>query len=95
MKPHPRTDLASACSAARKCPGLGVVLTCRKGNKTQWRLGTGFLKNVYTVFDFETPAVGFAKLSDGAQPDVKPSRAGATTVSGAVLAAALAVGCLW
>lgn len=58
-------------------------------------MGTSFLKNVYTVFDFEKPAIGFAKLSDKAQPNVKPSGAGTTTVSGAVLAAALALGCLW
>lgn len=76
----------------------GIKLTSSDGNETQWRIGTGFLKNVYTVFDFETPAVGFAKLSDKAQPDVKPSKesgARATAVSGAVLAAALAAGCLW
>lgn len=75
------------------CP---AALTFSNYNGTGWLLGTGFLKNVYTVFDFETPAVGFAKLSDKAQPDVKPSGVGTTrALSGAVLAMALAVGCLW
>lgn len=73
-----------------------AALTFSNYNGTGWLLGTGFLKNVYTVFDFETPAVGFAKLSDNARPDVKPSTAGPSAVlSGAVLTAALAVGYLW
>lgn len=34
-------------------------------------IGTSFLKNFYTVFRLEDKAVGFAKLSDKAQPKVK------------------------
>lgn len=36
-----------------------------------WRLGTTFLKNMYTVFDFAGPAVGFAQLAPDAQPTVE------------------------
>lgn len=49
-------------------------------------VGTSFLKNVYTVFRFDPPAVGFAKLADNAQAgnaqaDTKGSWATSTSVS--------------
>lgn len=37
-------------------------------NSTFATLGTAFLKNYYTVFRFDPPAVGFAQLSPDAQP---------------------------
>lgn len=41
--------------------------------RSDYILSTAFLKNVYTALRFDPPAVGFARLSDNAQPKVKPS----------------------
>jgi hypothetical protein len=65
---------------------LTVALTGRS-NQDVWRVGTAFLKNVYTVFDFETPAVGFAQLAEGAQPDVKGRNLSSASRAGASLLA--------
>jgi len=34
-----------------------------EGTRVQWVLGDSFLKNVYTVYRFDPPSVGFAQLS--------------------------------
>lgn len=50
-----------------------------------WKLGCAFLKNVYTVFDYQAQAVGFAQLSANAQPQVEGTSSPTSSQSGAAL----------
>ncbi|KAF7300915.1 Aspartic peptidase A1 [Mycena kentingensis (nom. inval.)] len=50
------------------------------GERPSWIIGDSFLKNVYTVFRQEPPAVGFARLP-GAEGPVVPGSASPTSAS--------------
>jgi hypothetical protein len=68
-----------------------------RSNSSYWRIGTILLKNYYTVFRYDPPSVGFAKLSENAQPDVKgtnpswasPAMGISTVAAGAAVVAIL------
>lgn len=60
-----------------------VVADLFRNRAGGWTLGTSILKSMYTVFDFATPAIGFAQLADDAQPDVKPDPYPSPSTSGA------------
>jgi hypothetical protein len=51
-------------------PCLGVFRGGANSSEAQFIIGSSFLRNVYTVFDFATPAVAFAQLAPDAQPSV-------------------------
>lgn len=61
-----------------------------RSDSYQWDLGSPFLKNVYTAFRFDPPAVGFGELSANAQPAVQPSAALRNGVSVAAVFMAVA-----
>lgn len=47
------------------------MVTCADGSRSgnspiSWIVGATFLKNVYSVFRYNPPAIGFAALSDNA-----------------------------
>lgn len=54
-------DFSYAQVGGSQCIGAFFETT---GNNPSWILGDAFLKNVYTVFRYNPPAVGFAALSD-------------------------------
>lgn len=43
---------------------LGAFFQLTTGSSPSWIIGDTFLKNVYTVFQYKPPAVGFAELSN-------------------------------
>ncbi|WOO82554.1 Cathepsin D [Vanrija pseudolonga] len=52
------------------CIGSIVGLLRNTGDAAKWTLGSMFLRNVYTAFRLDPPAVGFADLAD----DIRPPR---------------------
>jgi hypothetical protein len=73
-------------------PGESLCGPADSSNRTDWLVGTAFLKNVYTVFDFATPAVGFAALAPGAQPSAAARDVTSHARPAIAVSAALGVG---
>jgi cathepsin D len=56
MNLGPTEDGSSQCVGALAAQDLGL-------GSNVWLLGDSFMKNVYTAFNFDESAVGFASLS--------------------------------
>ncbi|CCA76595.1 related to aspartic protease [Serendipita indica DSM 11827] len=63
--------IGSKLSGGQQCIGTFFVLTPRNdlpsSDMPAWRIGSAFLKNVYTVLQSEPAAIGFATLRDNVQ----------------------------
>jgi hypothetical protein len=61
---HP-SDLVGGTVSDSQCLGAFFKFDAKPGQESSsptWVIGSAFLKNVYTVFQSEPPAVGFATL---------------------------------
>ncbi|WWC63811.1 uncharacterized protein I303_106416 [Kwoniella dejecticola CBS 10117] len=47
------------------CTGAFFAMDLSSQSPIQWIVGASFLKNVYSVFRYNPPAIGFAQLADG------------------------------
>ncbi|KAL1408676.1 hypothetical protein Q8F55_005489 [Vanrija albida] len=52
------------------CTGSIMAMNVSSNARFQWIIGDSFLKNVYTVFRYDPPAVGFANLVQTAQANL-------------------------
>ncbi|KAL1408719.1 hypothetical protein Q8F55_005532 [Vanrija albida] len=56
-------------------------------NRAQWIVGDTFLKNVYSVYQYQPPAVGFAALAPGLTPSAPSDLTPVLTAAAAMLSA--------
>jgi len=74
------------------CLGAFFELDMSGGSTPTWIVGDTFLKNVFTVFQYDPPAVGFATLSDVALEIADVNGAIPSPTLGSVAAAVTAAG---
>ncbi|KAL7421026.1 hypothetical protein Q5752_003910 [Cryptotrichosporon argae] len=59
-------NLGSFTSDTSMCTGAFFEMDISSGSPISWIIGASFLKNVYTVFQYDPAAIGFAALTDQA-----------------------------
>jgi len=78
-------DFAMTMTSSNRCIGAFFVI----GTSTPaWIIGDTFLKNVYSVFRYDPPSVGFADLSETALAMNQPGGEVPTATIGSVVAVA-------
>jgi len=81
-------DFAFTSISSSECIGAFFETTSTAGSSTpSWIIGDAFLKNVYSVFRYNPPAVGFAALSEVAIAQNGVNGAAPTPTIGSVSAA--------
>ncbi|ORX39290.1 aspartic peptidase domain-containing protein [Kockovaella imperatae] len=70
-------NLGSFTRDSSMCTGAFFEMDLGQNSPVDWIVGASFLKNVYSVFQYDPPAIGFAQLSGSAQ-----SVSNGTSVSG-------------
>ena len=87
-------NLGQYSSDSSMCTGAAFIQSMSSGSTVQWILGATALKNVYSVYRYNPPAVGFANLPGSASTNTSAtsssSSSSATTTSGLTAATSAA-----